>query len=255
MIRQLHVVILIAVGIRAGPATGQALDRAQILRAVGDELLNSSPVSSQEFIQSLGADAGLEEEAVRAALLAELDTLEGHRKKKDPVWEGIQAAGGDKVTPKQIGKMVKELIKKARKTVKKSRDVPIEDLLKAGARKADLADYRARSAVLSALGIDTDSSDVYLGFPPKVVLLFERGTRTAWVSSSGLNLGRGYDAQRITSPESMAAIRRDLESYVQRELNNSSEVHWISTRRTKGLEPNGRLIFSIVESGYALDAS
>ena len=250
-------------GVGADSTVAPAPDsfRQQVLSALGAHLLQPEPLSTRAFVRGLMKRTGVGGSDVRNGMLDLLDSLDAERKGKSEKWERIRKSGGTQVKPKQVEKLLKELTKRTRKALKKNEDKTLGSLLKHGAKKAGLPDYRARAVLLRALEVSTDSAAVFLGFPARVGISLEVTTPVvAWTKAAMLEaqIAARHGGSNIMIPlpvtDDSPAAQGILSSLAQR-LEESQRVAWVSSQSAKPVKPDCRLVFAIRELSLRSHAS
>lgn len=216
------------------------------LSVMSDELQKPGPAYTSSALARISELTGLAQEPLRHDLLALLDTLEAHRRDRTTTWETVTNLGGEGAGPKQVDKLMSELIKRLRKAVAGTGRYQLGLLVEQSASKARIPSYLARDLVLRALQAGLTGATTSLdGLPVKVGMLVE-GRSTYRIEREGFP-GLLLTADDQLDLTKVRDIHVPIAALLVEVLPESNHVKWALTETHPNLQPDCVLGFRMDE--------
>jgi len=211
---------------------------------VSQELQTPGSAYTSAVLARISEMTGLAQEPLRRELVARLDELEAHWSDRDAVWETVTDLGGDNAKPKQIDKLMSELIKRLRKALGGKGNYQLEQLVERSAGKARIPSYLAKDLVLAALeaGLTGDSAGSG-GLPDRVGILV-RGRSAYRIEIEGFP-GLLLTAEDKLDLTKVRDIHRPISDLLVGALPESEHVKWALADAQPNLSPDCNLTFRV----------
>ena len=220
--------------------------RHAALSVLSQELEKPGSAYTSGIFAQISETTGLAEKPLRLELASLLDDLEAHWRDRTALWKTVTGLGGDNARPKQVDRLMAELIKRLRKAVGGKGNYQLDQLVEQSAGKARMPSYLAKDLVLAALRAGLTGDAVGPGDRPDRVGILVQGRSAYRIEIDGFP-GLLLTADDQLDLTKVRDAHRPIGDLLVEALPESEHVRWALTESHPNLEPDCILTFRIDE--------